>query len=179
MPEKKNMLAIIGSAADDSANSRLVDWIVLETEPHFNWKICPPLKTFPHFDPDLSVGEVPQLIQEFRQSIEYADGVLICTPEYVLSIPAGLKNILEWCVATTLFAEKPLGLITASAGGATAHAEVKLILQTLGARFTITSTLLIPGVKGKVNSEGRITDSNTKKELDEFVTALKMLMRSV
>src|SRR6478735_7345005 len=111
MHDKRNMFAIIGSAAKDSANSRLVDWIAAETAADFNWKICPPLKSFPHFDPDLSVGEVPASIFEFRKSVEYADGILICTPEYVLSIPAGLKNILEWCVATTIFAEKPLGLI--------------------------------------------------------------------
>nr|WP_298555227.1 NAD(P)H-dependent oxidoreductase [uncultured Algibacter sp.] len=31
----------------------------------------------------------------------------MCTPEYVFSIPSGLKNTIEWCVSTNAFSNKP------------------------------------------------------------------------
>ena len=67
---------------------------------------------------------------ELRKDIERADGVIICTPEYIFSIPSGLKNVIEWCVATTIFTDKPTGLITASANGLQGHEELKLIMRT-------------------------------------------------
>ncbi|WP_363317949.1 NAD(P)H-dependent oxidoreductase [uncultured Algibacter sp.] len=44
---------------------------------------------------------------DFRNKIENADGIVICTPEYVFSIPSGLKNTIEWCVSTNAFSNKP------------------------------------------------------------------------
>ena len=58
MIEKKNILAIIGSASSNSANLKLV---------------------------------------EFRDAIKNSDGIIICTSEYIFSIPSGLKNSIERC----------------------------------------------------------------------------------
>ena len=38
----------------------------------------------------------PEVVMKWRQSIEMADLVVICTPEYIHNIPATLKNALEW-----------------------------------------------------------------------------------
>src|SRR5690606_18112041 len=103
----------------------------------------------PHFDPERAIDNTPETILNFRQSIENADGLLICTPEYVFSIPSGLKNAIEWCVATNVFSGKPTGLITASANGESGHAELQLIMKTVMADFTSETTLLINGIKGK------------------------------
>jgi NAD(P)H-dependent FMN reductase len=58
-----------------------------------------------------------QQLLAFRKKIEDADGVLICTPEYVYSLPGSLKNAVEWMVSTTLFTDKPAALITAASSG--------------------------------------------------------------
>ena len=68
---------------------------------------------------------------------------MICTPEYIFSLPSGLKNAIEWCVATTVFSEKPIGVITASADGQKGHEELQMIIKTVMARFTTETTLLI------------------------------------
>ena len=94
-------------------------------------KIWPDLKSLPHFDPELSVGDVPSEVAALREAIDGADGVVICTPEYIFSIPSGLKNVLEWCVATTIFTDKPVGIITAAAQGEKGHEELHLIMQKL------------------------------------------------
>lgn len=114
---------------------------------------------------------MPEKIISLREKISKADGVVICSPEYVFSIPSGLKNLLEWCVSTTVFSEKPVGLITASASGVKGHEELKLIMETIQATFIEETTLLIQGIKGKVNPEGQITDQITINRLTEFLTA--------
>jgi len=178
MTEKKNVLVIIGSASKNSANQKLVDRFADLSKDDFNLTIFNDLKRLPHFDPELSIDSPPKLIVEFRNAIDRADGILICTPEYVFSIPSGLKNAIEWCVSTTVFSDKPVGLITASADGRKAHQELQLIMKTIMTKFTDETTLLIQGVKGKINERGIITDSKTKDDLIRFVTACKTLMRN-
>lgn len=172
----KTILAINGSASEDSSNEKLIDYFKDTTAGELNVVIFPSLKTLPHFDPQQSSADTPASIVAFRTAIERADGILICTPEYIFSIPSGLKNAIEWCVATTVFSDKPTAIITASANGEKGHDELKMIMRTVMARFTDETTLLIQGVKGKVDRQGNITDEVTKKQLGLFVQACKKLL---
>src|SRR4029078_9191532 len=97
----KNILAIIGSASTNSSNLKLVKLIEKFLGQEYNLSVFENLKTLPHFDPGLSVNNPPAEIIAFRDTVLKADGIIICTPEYVFSIPSGLKNAIEWCVATT------------------------------------------------------------------------------
>jgi NAD(P)H-dependent FMN reductase len=173
---KKNIFIIIGSAGKNSANEKLVNYFSESTKDDFNVTIFNDLKTLPHFDPQLSIDNPPMEIIDFRKAIENADGILICTPEYIFSIPSGLKNALEWCVATTVFSDKPAGLITASANGQKGHEELQLIMKTVMAKFNDATTLLIPGIKGKISDNGEIKDNRTKEDLQKFINAFKELV---
>ncbi|WP_223608073.1 NADPH-dependent FMN reductase [Chryseobacterium sp. OSA05B] len=172
----KNIFVINGSASSNSSNQKLIDIFVNLTREFFNISVFKELKLLPHFDPELSIEMTPKAILDFRQEIETADGILICTPEYVFSIPSGLKNAIEWCVSTTLFSEKPVGLITASAQGEKGHLELQLIMETLMANFTADTTLLISGIKGKIDENGKITDDKTKAALSNFVNAFERIV---
>ncbi|MHB1277687.1 MAG: NADPH-dependent FMN reductase [Bacteroidia bacterium] len=176
MTGKKNIFAITGSAGADSANLKLLEQIAGLTKDVFHVTIFNNLKTLPHFDPELSAGDPPKPIVEFRNAIEKSDGILICTPEYVFSLPSGLKNALEWCVATTLFSEKPCGLITASASGQKGHEELQLVMKTLMAKFTDETTLLIQGIKGKFDERKRLSDKETTRRVNDFIEAFKNLV---
>ena len=173
MDEKKNIFVIIGSASSGSANEKLISIFEDLTKEQFRLTIFKNLKMLPHFDPELSSNNPPNEIIEFRANIEMADGLIICTPEYVFSIPSGLKNAIEWCVATTVFSDKPIGLITASAHGQKGHEELQLIMKTVMAKFTDETTLLIQGVKGKINQHGEIIHTETREDLNNFIEAFK------
>lgn len=172
----KKIFAINGSASQNSSNERLLANFVKLTENFFDVTIFNFLKSLPNFDPQLSATNAPGQIMQFRSVIEEADGVIICTPEYIFSIPSGLKNALEWCVATTIFSEKPTGIITASADGNKGHEELQLIMKTLGAVFTQDTTLLIRGIKGKIDLAGKICDEKTRNELNRFISAYRQLL---
>ncbi len=171
----KNIFAIVGSASENSSNERLISYLENLTRDYFRFTVYKDLKKLPHFDPELSIGDTPTAIVELRNQIADSDGVLLCTPEYIFSVPSGLKNILEWCVSTTVFTDKPLGIITASADGQHGHNELKMIMRTLMARFTDDATLLINGIKGKVDINGNIRDIQTMHQLKKFLDSLKTL----
>lgn len=171
----KKIFVINGSASENSSNQRLIENFAELTKDFFSLTVFNNLKTLPHFDPALSITNTPQAILNFRDSIESADGIIICTPEYVFSIPSGLKNAIEWCVSTTVFSDKPTALITASASGEKGHEELQLIMKTVMAKLTPDTTLLIQGIKGKISKQGDITDNKTKDDLSKFIKAFKAL----
>ncbi len=167
----KNIFIINGSASENSSNQKIIENFISSTSLYFTCTVFDKLKTLPHFSPELSIENTPQEILDFRTKIENADGIIICTPEYIFSIPSSLKNALEWCVSTTIFEGKPLGIITASANGEKGHEELQLIMKTLMTTFNEETTLLIQGVKGKVNSEGKIIDNKTLQQVENFTKA--------
>ncbi len=175
MMKKLNILGINGSASQNSSNLSILNKIAELGKSQFDLNIIDDLTELPHFKTELTDNHVPEKIIKFRDQIKNADGIIICTPEYVFSIPSGLKNAIEWCVSTEVFSEKPIGLITASASGEKGHEELKLIMETVQTNFTDGTTLLIQGIKGKINSSGEILDDNTKYQLEKFVQSFNKL----
>lgn len=171
----KKIFVINGSASKNSSNERLIDNIDHLSRDFFNLEVFNELKLLPHFETELSVKDTPAVVLDFRQKVATADGIIICTPEYVFSIPSGLKNAIEWCVSTTVFSDKPTALITASAQGEKGHEELQLIMKTVMTKFIPETTLLIQGIKGKIDEYGNITDSKTKDDLLKLIGAFKEL----
>jgi chromate reductase len=74
-----------------------------------------------------------------RDQIAGADAVLFATPEYNASVPGALKNALDWIsrpIAANVLRNKPVAVIGASTGlfgAAWAQAQLRKILQTIGA----------------------------------------------
>ena len=175
-PIKKTVLAIVGSASQNSSNLKLIQHIALAMQERCRFTVYDKLSGLPHFDPQLSVENTPQAISHLRAQIADADAVLICTPEYIFSLPSGLKNVFEWCVSTTIFSGKPVGLITASAHGVKGHEELQRIVKTIEGKFTEETTLLIQGIKGKIDKEGVIVDAKTKAAIAYFIAAFARLI---
>jgi len=133
----------------------------------------------PHFNPDVDKGEAaPAVVRGLRDQIRAADGVLICTPEYVFSLPGSLKNALEWTVSTTVFSNKPVALIVAAASGEKALESLELIMTTIEARLASGSKLLIKGAKGKIGANGEIRDQATAEQIKAVVAALLISMET-
>ncbi|UTX46576.1 NADPH-dependent FMN reductase [Chryseobacterium sp. MA9] len=159
MPQGKKIVVIIGSASENSSNQRLMEQ-VLEKMENTDFQMYDNLSVLPHFDTALTDENTPEEVLKMREDIKNSSGVIFSTPEYIFSIPGRLKNMLEWCVSTTVFSEKPVAVITASASGEKGHEELLLILKTLGAAVDDKHQALIKGIKGKFDSNG-LLESNT------------------
>jgi chromate reductase len=174
--DKRKILAISGSTRNNSSNLILIKTIAVLANEKFEIIIYNNISDLPHFNPDLDTENPPAAVVHFRKLISEVDGVIICTPEYVFSLPGSLKNALEWCVSTTLFSQKPTGLITASASGEKGQEELKLVMKTIEAKFGEENTLLIKGIKGKINSDEKITDEETIIKIKNFIAAFDNLL---
>ena len=165
--------ASVGSPKTASMNLKIVEKFIEMTDDSLDVAIFP-IQLLPFFNPDLDNSDaIPQVVVEFRQDIDAADGVLICTPEYVFSLPGILKNALEWTVSTIVFNEKPTALITASSVGEKAHASLELVMQTIGAKIGDKSSMLIKNVKTKVNAKGEFTNADTLQEFNALIEDFK------
>lgn len=172
MKGKKNILAISGSTKKNSSNNAVLEFIAESFKTVLNVKIYDGIDKLPHFNPDLDDENSPAIINGLRNEIRTADGILICTPEYVFSLPGSLKNVLEWTVSATVFSGKPLAFIVAAASGEKAFESLDLVLTTIESNMARDSKLLIKGIKGKIGPGGEITDKPTTDKIKAVVQSL-------
>lgn len=172
--EGSKVLAISGSTRINSTNSQLLDWIAKLAGNQLDIELFETLAHLPHFNPDLDNSNPPDIIAALRRKIQQADGVLICTPEYVFSLPGALKNALEWTVSTTVFSDKPVALITASGLGEKASEQLTVIMNTLGARFDNNTQLLIQAARSKITAEA--IDPTTLEQVMNLIDAFTLNM---
>lgn len=172
MIHKRNILAICGSTRQYSSNKNVIHSIAKLAKDTLKISIYEELTSLPYFNQDLSIENPPQSVVDFREAISKADGIIICTPEYVFSLPGVLKNAIEWTVSTTVFTDKPTALITASSSGHKAHESLLLVMNTLNIKTNDEMCLLISGVKSKLNTQGQITDEVLLTQLKQLIKHL-------
>lgn len=172
MVSEKKILIIVGSATKHSSNQKLIEQVLKKhSDTDIDFQIYDDLSALPHFDTSLTDTGTPDEVLKIREKIEHSMGVLFSTPEYIFSIPSRLKNLLEWCVSTTIFSEKQVAVITASATGEKGHEELVMILKTLGAKIEDQHQLLIKGIKGKFNDG--LVENNTFARVSTLITDFK------
>lgn len=126
-----NILLISGSSKSDSINAKILEQLKSRFEKDHQIVLYKNLSMLPLFNPDIENNSY-ELIQEIKQSISNADQIIICTPEYIHSIPAALKNLFEWLVSTPLLDKKHIfGIIATSSEGSFAKNELCEILKVV------------------------------------------------
>lgn len=171
MGSAKNILAICGSTRQSSANLHIIHAIAALGKEKLNITLYD-ISTLPFFNQDITDEQAPASVIDFRNAIAQSDAMIICTPEYVFSLPGILKNAIEWTVSTTVFSDKPTALITASSSGEKAHESLLLVMNTLGINTSHELCLHIPGVKSKLNSYGEVTDEKLLATLETLTISM-------
>jgi NAD(P)H-dependent FMN reductase len=169
MPKKIKILAISGSLRTNSSNTMLVKAISHLLPDSVDCSIYNGLGNLPLFDDN---DITPNAVEDFREQILSADGVIICSPEYAFGISGALKNALEWTVSSGDFLEKPVAIITAALSGEKAHASLLQIFDALAAKIVDGGTLIIPFIRTKLSVEAEITDEPTLQEVKSVLNAL-------
>jgi chromate reductase len=169
MLQKKKIFALSGSTRSRSVNLHVLQAIATMYHAQADFEIYTDLDQLPHFNPDIDKDPFPPTVVSLRKKMEEADGILICTPEYVFSLPGSLKNAIEWMVSTTILTDKPAALITASSSGQKAHESLNLVMRTVGVKLGEKSSLLIQAPKTKITEDGTITDETTLLSIKELM----------
>jgi len=173
---KKKIIVICGSTSENSANLYIINALAKLAQHSLQLSVYPNLTLLPYFNRDVKDTMISKDVTDFRNAVAEADGVLICTPEYVFSLPGILKNAIEWTVSTTIFLDKPTALITAASSGEKAHESLILIMKTLGIKTGNDLCLLISGVNSKLSAKGEITDPELLAKLNLLIVCFNKLL---
>jgi chromate reductase, NAD(P)H dehydrogenase (quinone) len=169
------ILAIPGSLGSQSSNRVLLE--ALQRLPPGNTEIAifDGISELPYFNPDLDREgtEAPSSVARLRGQIAEAKGLIISTPEYAHGVPGVLKNALDWLVSSPAIVGKPVELVFGSAGDARfAQASLTEILRTMSARLVAGAVLNIPGIRGKIDRDGKVGDMQVIAQLRGVIEAI-------
>jgi chromate reductase len=168
------ILAISGSLRNDSYNTALLRALREEAPEGVDVDLWQGLKVIPPYDQDDDVVPGPEAVEAFRELVRESDAVVFSTPEYNSSIPGALKNALDWGsrpVATNVFRNKPVAVISASAGafgGVWAGAELRKVLGAMGARVT-EAELAVGHAHEKIGDDGEVADADLREGLGDVL----------
>jgi len=136
----------------------------------------PLLDRLPFYSEDLNVNK-PEQVDAFLSKVASADGLLICTPEYNHSIPAVLKNAIDWASRPAFNSPLkglPVSLITqavSAVGGARVQAHLKLVLDSTLSEIHLCHEMMISGVDKIFNHDMNISNSSVSTRLERHVEA--------
>ena len=145
------ILALVGSLRADSYNRQLAEAAVKHARDGIDVEIFEGLAEVPFYNEDLDQPEgVPGPAQALRDAVQRADALLMVTPEYNGSMPAVLKNAIDWTsrpFGNGAMLHKPAAVVGTSAGqygGVWAHEETRKTARIAGAEILDDIALAIP-----------------------------------
>ncbi|MGO8063282.1 NADPH-dependent FMN reductase [Rhizobium johnstonii] len=141
------ILAISGSARRNSTNTAMLQAVRAVAPGEIEISIFDGVGRLPVFSPDLEGESLPEVVRNFIDVIAQSDGVIIASPEYVRSIPGGLKNAIDWLVSGDDIVHKPIALLHASHRGDDMLAGLRTVLATITDRFAGDIFLRLPLMK--------------------------------
>ena len=135
------------------------------------------LRTLPFYDGDLEAAGNPEKVTALRSAIAGADALLVATPEYNGSVPAVLKNALDWASRRrpdSPLRGKPTAVMGASpspGGTRRAQAHLREILDRTGADIFDEAPLYLARASEHV-SDGRLASESVREAVREVVVGL-------
>ena len=124
----------------------------------------------PFFDADLEARGDPLPVRRLKAAIDAADALLIATPEYNHSLPAVLKNAIDWAsrpAPASPLAGKPVLIMGASAGRSGAKYALAHVAEVLTHTRMVPfeRRLGVPVAGALVDTDGRLSDEAVRAEL--------------
>lgn len=164
---------LVGSLSSTSINRRLAQAIA-SVVPAGIECVEVNLSELPLYNRDAD-ADYPQVARDFKEQVAGLDAVIFITPEYSRSMPAALKNALEWGGrpwGTSVWSGKPAAVIGASPGGAgTAMAQQHLrnVLAHLDMAVMGQPEAFVQYRDGDLGADGTIQSESLRAMLEGFV----------
>lgn len=168
-----NIGYIIGSLSRDSIN-RILAAALVRLAPDDLRLTEIPIRDLPLYnrDDELSPGTA---VTQFKQSVEESDGLLLISPEYNRSIPAPMKNAIDWGSRPwghNSFARKPTGIIGASTGAigtAVMQSSMRGVLSFLDAPQLNAPEAYVTFSPDVFRPDGEVTDPSAENFLRHYM----------
>ena len=174
-----NFLAISGSARSGSINTALLRAISEVAPAGISVTVFDRIGELPVFSPDLEGERTPAPVAAFKQAISACDGLILASPEYVRTLPGGLKNAIDWLVSGEEIVGKPTVVAHASYRGDEMLSTLRRVLETVTSNFNEEIFLRIPvgrqppmGIRAMVHAaDGKVLAEAFLARFAEFCRA--------
>ncbi|HEU5017523.1 MAG TPA: NADPH-dependent FMN reductase [Pseudolabrys sp.] len=171
MPKYK-LAVVVGSNRRESINRKLAQALVRLGSGAFDATFVR-IDDLPMYNQDQE-QPVPANVARFKSEIEAADGVLFVTPEHSRSIPAVLKNAIDWGArpwGKTSWPNKPAAVIGTSGGvisTAVAQQHLRAVLGNIGLNV-VGGEAYINFKPDLIDAQGKVADDNVRGFLQAFI----------
>jgi NAD(P)H-dependent FMN reductase len=146
------ILALVGSLRAGSHNRQLAEAAVKHAPEGVEIELYEGLADVPFYNEDTDTEEaLPATAARLREAAGQADGFLLFSPEYNGTIPAVLKNAIDWLsrpYGAGSFTGKPVAVVGTAFGqfgGVWAQDETRKAVGIAGATVLEDAKLSIPG----------------------------------
>ncbi|WCT74794.1 NAD(P)H-dependent oxidoreductase [Sphingomonas naphthae] len=169
----KQVAVLVGSLRRESLNRKLAEALMFLGEGKLAMEIVE-IGGLPLYNEDLW-ADPPEAVTAFKAAIAKADAVLIVTPEYNRSMPAAIKNALDWGsrpMGQSVWPGKKAAMAGASPGAvgtAVAQAALRTTIVTLGMALMGQPELYLSVKDDTFAPDGGIGNEKTAKFLAGFV----------
>jgi NAD(P)H-dependent FMN reductase len=172
-----DVLVLVGSLRAASVNRQLAELAVETASDGVTLTVFDGLGELPFYNEDIDNADAPAPVKRLRGVAAAADAVLIVTPEYNGSIPAVIKNAIDWLsrpYGAGVLTDKPVAVIGGSHGqygGVWAHDETRKSLGLAGARVVdaIKLSLPIASLDGSHPRENAEVAENVRTAVEKLV----------
>jgi chromate reductase len=179
---KPQIAVIVGSNRRDSINRKLAHALAQLGAGKFDATFLR-IDDLPMYNQDIEAN-LPAEVARFKDEIGRADGVLIVTPEHDRSIPAVLKNAIDWGArpyGKNSWAGKPAfitGTSPGAIGSALAQQHLRSVMTGLG-MILLGGEAYVTFKPNLIDEHGAIGDEGTRTFLqgfaDRFATLVERL----
>ena len=167
------ILLVSGSTRSASSNTAALRTIHALAGDGIETTLYEGLAGLPQFNPDLDDEPLPAAVAELRATIDAADAVLLCTPEYAGSLPGSLKNLLDWTVKGGQLYGKRVGSLSVAAPGRGegAQAHLRIVLGYVAAEVVDLGERVTVG-SADVGPDGLVADPALRHALGDVLAKM-------
>jgi chromate reductase len=170
---KHKLGVIVGSNRRESINRRLAQALARLGGDTFEARFIQ-IDDLPMYNPDHE-QPLPAAVARFKAEVEGSYALLVVTPEYNRSIPALLKNAIDWGArpyGKSSWLDKPVA-ITGTSGGAISSAVAQQHLRNILGAFlgmhVMGGEAYVQFKPDLIDAQGHVSDDNVRKFLKTYI----------
>ncbi|OZC43497.1 FMN reductase [Rhodococcus sp. WWJCD1] len=174
-----HVLVLVGSLRAESVNKQIAETAVTVAPAGAEIVVYDGLGDVPFYNEDIDVeGSAPAAALALRAAAEKASALLLVTPEYNGTIPAVLKNAIDWLsrpYGAGAMVGKPVVVISASPSGngaKWAHEDTSKAVRIAGGSVLEDVQLSIGGTMDKFGSAHPSENAEVSGEIGHVVAEL-------
>jgi len=173
------ILTLVGSLRAGSHNRALAEAATKIAPEHIEVGLYDGLGSVPFYNEDIDAeGSVPAEAVKLREAAAEADALLLVSPEYNGTIPAVLKNAIDWLsrpYGAGALSGKPVAVVGTAFGqygGVWAQDEARKAVKIAGGAVVEDLTLSIPGSVVRFAELHPVDDAEVTEKLAVVIEGL-------